>query len=111
MTDTWQRWLESLRHTEVKTVEDAVEQLMYESIEYGGDMGPNGNTCNGIDEGDVLTSGFIDEWVRRFADITGLGHCHMRIVEDGCECDKCHWKMESPPRNYCPSCGRMILRW
>lgn len=26
---TWEKWLESLRHDEVKTLGDAVEQLMY----------------------------------------------------------------------------------
>lgn len=58
---TWVKWLESLRHDEVKTLGDAVEQLMYEAIEHGGDMGPNGNVWNGVDEGDVLTAGFIDK--------------------------------------------------
>lgn len=63
---TWERWHKSLRHGEIKSIGDAVEQLMYEAIEFGGDMGPNGNTYNGIDEGDVLTAGFINEWVARF---------------------------------------------
>lgn len=68
---TWVKWLESLRHDEVKTLGDAVEQLMYEAIEFGGDMGPNGNTYNGIDEGDVLTSGFINDWIARFESTLG----------------------------------------
>lgn len=67
----WERWHRSLRHDEIKSVGDAVEQLMYEAIEFGGDMGPNGNTYNGIDEGDVLTAGFINEWVARFESTLG----------------------------------------
>lgn len=68
---TWERWHKSLRHDEIKSIGDAVEQLMYEAIEFGGDMGPNGNTYNGIDEGDVLTSGFINDWIARFESTLG----------------------------------------
>ena len=68
---TWERWHESLRHDEIKSIVDAVEQLMYEAIKFGGDMGPNGNTYNGIDEGDVLTSGFIKAWAARFESTLG----------------------------------------
>ena len=68
---TWERWHKSLKHDEIKSVGDAVEQLMYEAIEFGGDMGPNGNTYNGIDEGDVLTSGFINGWISRFESTLG----------------------------------------
>ena len=113
---TWVKWLESLRHDEVKTIGDAVEQLMYEAIEFGGDMGPNGNTYNGIDEGDVLTAGFINEWIERITDVTGLGHCQY-IGEDSdnmagvvFRCSKCGNAEWPCPRNYCPSCGRKIIR-
>ena len=70
---TWVKWLESLRHNDddIKTIGDAVEQLMYESIQFGGDMGPNGNVYQGIDEGDVLTSGFINSWIERFESTLG----------------------------------------
>lgn len=67
----WERWHKSLKHDEIKSIGDAIEQLMYEAIEFGGDMGPNGNTYNGIDEGDVLTAGFINEWVARFESTLG----------------------------------------
>lgn len=67
----WERWHKSLRHEEVKTIGDAVEQLMYEAIEFGGDMGPNGNVYQGIDEGDVLTSGFINSWIEQFESTLG----------------------------------------
>lgn len=68
---TWERWHKSLKHDEIKSIGDAVEQLIYEAIEFGGDMGPNGNTYEGIDEGDVLTSGFINEWISRFESTLG----------------------------------------
>jgi len=71
VSPTWERWHKRLRHDEIKSIGDAVEQLMYEAIEFGGDMGPNGNTYNGIDEGDVLMSGFINEWVARFESMLG----------------------------------------
>ena len=71
VSPTWERWHKSLRHDEIKSIGDAVEQLMYEAIEFGGDMGPNGNTYNDIDEGDVLTSGFINEWIARFESTLG----------------------------------------
>ena len=67
----WERWHESLRHDEVKTIGDAVKQLMYEAIEFGGDMGPNGIVYQGIDEGDVRTSGFINSWIERFDSTLG----------------------------------------
>ena len=70
---TWEKWLESLRHPDddIKTIGAAVEQLMYEAIQFGGDMGPNGNVCGCIDEGDVLTYGFINSWIKRFESTLG----------------------------------------
>lgn len=119
---TWERWHKSLRHDEIKSIGDAVEQLMYEAIEFGGDMGPNGNTYNGIDEGDVLTSGFINEWIARFEATLGPGTCHITVKDNlaeteglgdvWLECDECHWQMPlepSTPRfNFCPNCGKRI---
>lgn len=82
VNSTWERWHKSLKHDEIKSIGDAVEQLMYETIEFGGDMGPNGNTYNGIDEGDVLTSGFINEWIRRFESTLGRDQPIVRC----CDC-------------------------
>lgn len=97
VSPTWERWHKSLRHDEIKSIGDAVEQLMYEVIEFGGDMGPNGNTYNGIDEGDVLTTGFITEWVERFENMLGLVTCRMERIEDEkrilLRCGECvHWR-------------------
>ena len=105
----WERWHKSLKHDEIKTIGDAVEQLMYEVLEFGGDMGPNGNTYNGIDEGDVLTAGFINGWVKRFAATLGRGECELTMDgTDGCfGCSEC---FENIPllANYCPNCGRKV---
>lgn len=122
VSPTWERWHKSLRHDEIKSIGDAVEQLMYEVIEFGGDMGPNGNTYNGIDEGDVLTADYINEWVARFESMLGRGTCHITVQDNmtetegmgdvWLECDACGWQMPlepSTPRfNYCPNCGRRI---
>lgn len=119
----WERWHKSLRHDEVKSIGDAVEQLMYEAIEFGGDMGPNGNTYNGIDEGDVLTTGFITAWVERFDNMLGLGTCRMERIEDEkrilhgwMECSECG--PVYPPAaegiqdavKFCPFCGRKVVK-
>lgn len=125
---TWERWLKSLKHDEVKTIGDAVEQLMYEAIEFGGDMGPNGNVYNGIDEGDVLTAGFINEWVEKFDATLGRGTCkdvcnsvsEFTCSACGFNCDLTSWISlfdgdEGRHRhhhhgtpNYCPNCGRVV---
>lgn len=116
---TWERWHQSLRHESIETIGDAVEQLMYEAIEFGGDMGPNGNVCEGIDEGDVLTSGFINSWVERFATL-GRGTCHAvfevdamsedeRVGEYVCsECGETFNDGHGEFPHYCPNCGRMV---
>lgn len=119
----WERWHKSLRHDEVKSIGDAVEQLMYEVIEFGGDMGPNGNVWNGVDEGDVLTAGYINEWVERFENMLGRGTCEVIGFDDGYDegldgewfalapatwflsCDhEAHGRRPS----YCPVCGRKV---
>ena len=121
----WERWHRSLRHDEIKSVGDAVEQLMYEAIEFGGDMGPNGNTYNGIDEGDVLTAGYINEWVERFENMMGAGTCYPIISENLAEsggtgdawadCSECGQLLfvltdpSSKPPNYCPNCGAKVV--
>lgn len=125
VSPTWERWYKSLRHDEIKSIGDAVEQLMYEVIEFGGDMGPNGNTCEGIDEGDVLTSGFINEWIARFESTLGRVTC--RNVSDFPKyefvCSECGGRLDivdefdnqtvqhadgSFGPRYCPSCGRKV---
>lgn len=52
----WLAWVGALKNG------DAVDRFAYDLIEHGGDMGPNGNTWNGIDEGMVLTSQLFDKF-------------------------------------------------
>ena len=60
----WVDWVAGLRHDEPRSLRDAVEQIVYDAICFGGDMGPNGNTWYGTDEGMVYTEQTIDGWVR-----------------------------------------------
>lgn len=52
----WLRWVESLKDG------DVVDRFAYDLIEHGGDMGPNGNRWEGVDEGMVLTSQLFDKF-------------------------------------------------
>ena len=52
----WTAWVESLKNG------DVVDSFAYDLIKHGGDMGPNGNTLNGIDEGVVLTNQLFDKF-------------------------------------------------
>ena len=62
----WERWVESLNHKdECRTLRDVVEQIAYDCIVHGGDMGPNGNVCEMVDEGIVMTDGLFDSYVER----------------------------------------------
>ena len=65
----WLEWVNSLDHVGysgdstkrgVTCLRDMIEQIMYDAIVYGGDMGPNGNDYEGIDEGMVMTNSMID---------------------------------------------------
>ena len=62
----WTAWVESLKEG------DVVDRFAYDLIEHGGDMGPNGNTWNGVDEGLVLTGQLFDKFRADFkAEIGG----------------------------------------
>lgn len=60
----WKAWYESLKHDNPTTIREAVENILFDAIDFGGNMGPNGNVWSGVDEGDVLTKKCIDGWVR-----------------------------------------------
>ena len=122
----WVKWVASLRHEPPTTIREAVEQLMFDAITIGGDMGPNGNVWYGWDEGMVRTNDFIESWVKRFSDIAKPSQetCHITVEDNMAEtegmgdvwieCDKCHWQMTlestTPRFNYCPNCGRRVDR-
>lgn len=109
--DDWDMWVQSLRHESIETIRDAVEELMYESIEHGCELGPNGITHDGMDEGIALTDRAIGTWVERFATL-GRGTCrtigmHNGFIELSCG-DMLPWASKMPPR-YCPNCGRQVV--
>ena len=113
----WVEWVDGLNHREVKSIRDAVEQLMYEAITLGGSMGPNDNIEDGWNEGTELTKKFTDWWVEKFATL-GAGTCHVESsIIDTYEYNRWEyelscghaiiWEDSEPPR-YCPNCGRRI---
>jgi len=68
----WVDWVARLKHEEPLSLKEAVEQLMFEIICFGGDMGPN--DCGGEhcpDEGMVYTNDFINGWVDKIAATVG----------------------------------------
>ena len=56
----WVAWVESLKDG------DVVDRFAYDLIVHGGDMGPNGNVWDGIDEGAVLTNQLFDKFKADF---------------------------------------------
>ena len=60
----WRAWHNSLRHDNPTSIREAVENILYEAIDFGNNMGPNGNVWSGIDEGAVLTKNRINGWVK-----------------------------------------------
>lgn len=56
----WVAWVESLKDG------DVVDRFTYDLIVHGGDMGPNGNTWDGVDEGTVLTNQLFDKFKADF---------------------------------------------
>lgn len=79
----WKVWYDSLKHDNPTSIREAVENILYEAIDFGGDMGPNGNVWSGVDEGTVLTENCIDGWVESVESIAatvGAGTCH--VIED-----------------------------
>ena len=126
----WKVWHESLRHAKPANIRDVVEEILFDAIEFGGDMGPNGNVWSGVDEGIVLTEGCIDGWVKSIESIAatvGAGTCHLEECEhereipydlqdcDGGwytevthDCDECGYENVDPNIRFCGGCGRKI---
>nr|DAI23153.1 MAG TPA: dehydrogenase accessory protein [Caudoviricetes sp.] len=83
----WTAWFESLKNG------DVVDRFAYDLIEHGGDMGPNGNTYNGVDEGLVLTEELFAKFETDFkAEIEANAYD------------------EEPPFRYCPHCGARVVK-
>ena len=115
----WVDFVFQLQHDEPRTTEDLVEQLLFDGILFGGDLGPNGNTYQGVDEGEVMTRNFIGKWVERFDGMAAkaLETCEIYRVgntQDIRECSECKAHMhfghplDRSVLNYCPSCGRKV---
>lgn len=66
----WVDWVAGLRHDKPANLTEAVEQIYFNAICFGGDMGPNGNTYWGVDEGMVWTNDAIDEDVELVRSVT-----------------------------------------
>jgi hypothetical protein len=56
----WVAWVESLKDG------DVVDRFAYDLIVHGGDMGPNGNVWDRVDEGTVLTNQLFDKFKADF---------------------------------------------
>lgn len=66
----WQDWVRSLDHGgECATPRELVEQIAHDLIEHGGDIGPNGNRCLGVDEGLVMTDIIFDRYAERMREV------------------------------------------
>lgn len=68
----WVDWVASLEHEDPSGLTEAVQQLMFEVICFGGEMGPHdcgGENCP--DEGMVYTEGFIRGWVKKISTMIG----------------------------------------
>lgn len=119
----WVDWVASLRHENPKNVGELVDQIVFEAICFGGDMGPNGNVWEGIDEGMVWTNGWLNEWTEVFSDKQATCHAeeteHVDISwQDGrhltihvMECDACGGTYEhvNGDYEYCPRCGAKVV--
>lgn len=68
----WVDWVASLEHKEPSNITEAVEQLVFEAICFGGEMGPHdcgGENCP--NEGMVHTEEFIRGWVKKISTMIG----------------------------------------
>ena len=68
--ERFDRWYDSLHHNGKPTnFAELVEEIIWmcETI----DLGPNGNTCQGVDEGEVQTDRLINHWAEIAATLGG----------------------------------------
>ena len=115
-SEEWKAWHASLRHDNPTNVREVVESILFDAIEFGGDMGPNGNVWNGVDEGAVLTDGCINGWVKSIEEIaatTGKTCRNTSKWANVFKCSECGFEYDfitdpyQGPR-HCPNCGARI---
>lgn len=118
MTDSdspeWVDWAASLEHRNPTTIHDAVENIVYLTMDLGRFWGPNGNVIGGVDEGLVATERYIKDLVADITTLVEREECH-DVCPDAPHmfaCDRCgatRTQLESEPFAYCPSCGAKIV--
>lgn len=70
----YDRWYNSLFHGEPTNFEELIEDVIWTTETV--DLGPNGNECQGVDEGEVNTEGLIESWAKKAATL-GSGTCEL----------------------------------
>ena len=110
----WVDWAESLRHDDPATIRDIIEQVMWQAMERGHAMGPNGVTHQGIDEGAVTTEWWLDGVVSRLAALLEEDECwDMSRSDYWFECSRCGThisKHYADTFSFCPSCGARVVK-
>lgn len=122
----WHSWYEGLYHSGFSgpsRIRDVIEDIVWSTLTI--DLGPNGNVCSGIDEGQVLTDGLFDMWerdIREIIDQDPERTCHIEKYPPGSEiyfetCSVCgcilsaNWPGDRHCRtaDYCPKCGAKVV--
>lgn len=67
----WSMWYESLCHSDAdnspESLRDVLEDIVWAVLTI--DLGPNGDVCQGVDEGIVQTESLFDAWERKIREI------------------------------------------
>lgn len=53
-------WLDNMHNSKPADFIELIEEIIWTTCIV--DMGPNGNTCQGVDEGEVMTYGLVNYW-------------------------------------------------
>lgn len=61
----YDQWYDSLFHGEPSSFKELIEDVIWTTETV--DLGPNGNECQGVDEGEVNTERPIESWAKRAA--------------------------------------------
>lgn len=109
-------WLNNMHHDEPANLVELIEEIIWTA--WMVDMGPNGNTFQGIDEGEVQTDGIVRYWADIAATL-GRGECEIERRDNPwggytVHCGNCGADLDCDTRNspqkFCPKCGRRVKR-